>query len=156
MRRLSPSSAFTIFELVIVLVILGVILTVMLPTLSSYGDDQKIAAAAQELTSALRYARSEAIRTGSDVEVEIDSDDENFEVKNTLNPLSKTAYIVDFNSSSSMNGVDIVSVGGGSGEVTITFQPDGEPDAGTTIVLSYATHSKTVTVGDVTGRVSVQ
>ena len=69
MNKLS-TSGFTLVELLIVIVILGVIATVTLPLLSS-GDPQKLSVAAEETANTLRFALSEAAkRTGGSVLVD--------------------------------------------------------------------------------------
>lgn len=53
---------YTIIELVIVVAILGVIAAVAVPSMSS-GTDARLRLAADDVAGAIRYARSEAIRT---------------------------------------------------------------------------------------------
>lgn len=72
-----------------------------------------------------------------------------------INELDKKSYIVNFNTSPRLNGVDIVSaLFGGSDD--ITFYSDGTPSQGGTVLLSYKGRSKTITVESETGSISVQ
>ncbi|MGB8857404.1 MAG: prepilin-type N-terminal cleavage/methylation domain-containing protein [Burkholderiales bacterium] len=64
MKSKTASGGFTLFELLIVLIILGIAAKVAIPFFSS-SDDERLDVAASEVVSALRFARSEALRTGS-------------------------------------------------------------------------------------------
>lgn len=68
MKRIA-ASGFTLGEMLVTVAILGVIASVVIPLLSS-SDPQKIAVAAEETANTLRYALSEAKRTGGYVLVD--------------------------------------------------------------------------------------
>lgn len=68
MNKIS-TSGFTLVEMLIVVTILGVVATVALPLLSS-NDPQKLNVAAEETANTLRFALSEARRTGGYVLVD--------------------------------------------------------------------------------------
>ncbi len=71
------------------------------------------------------------------------------------NPLDKKTYVIDFNTSPRLTGVDIVSaVFGGLDD--IVFYPDGAPSQGGSIVLLYKNRTKTIVVESDTGNISVQ
>lgn len=72
-----------------------------------------------------------------------------------INELDKKSYIVNFNTSPRLSGVDIVSaLFGGSDDIIFYF--DGTPSQGGTVVLSYRGRSRTITIESVTGSISVQ
>ena len=62
-------SGFTLFELLIVVVLLGIIASAAIPMLAS-NDPQKLNVAAEETANTLRFALSEARRTGGYVLVD--------------------------------------------------------------------------------------
>jgi prepilin-type N-terminal cleavage/methylation domain-containing protein len=58
-------AGFSLVELLIVIVILGIVAKVAIPMFSSISDEQKLEQAALELANAFRFGRSEALRTGT-------------------------------------------------------------------------------------------
>ena len=68
MNRIA-TSGFTLVEMLIAMVILGIVATVALPLLSS-NDPQKLSVAAEETANTLRFALSEAKRTSGYVLVD--------------------------------------------------------------------------------------
>jgi len=62
-------SGFTIIELMITLIIVGILLAVGVPSLRSFMQGNQLIAASNELVSALHVARSEAIKLNSRVSI---------------------------------------------------------------------------------------
>lgn len=62
-------SAFTLFELLVVLAIVGILMLVGLPSLSHFVGRNKDTVAVNNIVSALHYARSSAISSGEDVKL---------------------------------------------------------------------------------------
>ncbi len=161
---------YTFAELMVVVTILGIVAMVVIPRVSSHGDGQKLTVASTELANALRFARSEALRTGVNCRVDIDTGAETFVVVdgvgNTLyHPVNKQPFVTDLKSLPMAGGVDIVSVGGSTGLVKVTFCSRGEPvDAVTgsplaadvATRLAYGGDQVDVVTGRGTGRVSIQ
>jgi type II secretion system protein H len=61
--KVAPSQGFSLLELLLVLMVLGIVAVATVPGLSS-GDHKKLELAASEIAGAMRYARSEALRAG--------------------------------------------------------------------------------------------
>lgn len=149
--------------MLIVLVLLTIVATVAISTFSSHQDDQKLILATEELASALRYARSEAIRTRTTHHVLIEISADAFSVSDQTNtviyhPVSKKLYELNFTTDSMTNGVDIVSVDGlSTGTTTINFLSAGQPSRSTdsTIILSFAGQTRGILIAATTGRISV-
>lgn len=57
-------SGYTLLELVIVVSVVALIAAIAAPAINSTGPDKQLALIANEFADAMRYARSEAIRTG--------------------------------------------------------------------------------------------
>ena len=64
-----PQGGFTLIELVIVMTIVGAIIVVALPAMNDTIVNQKVKGAANELYFDLSYARSEAIKRNTAVQV---------------------------------------------------------------------------------------
>ncbi len=69
-RREGHEGGFTITEILIVVALVGVLLAAAAPSLSSMFINNRLDTAANELMAALNFARSEAIRRGTNVRVE--------------------------------------------------------------------------------------
>lgn len=63
------SLGFTLTELMIVVLILGILSSMALPSMQSLVENQRIKSASFEIFAALTYARSEAIKRNSNVTV---------------------------------------------------------------------------------------
>ena len=110
---------YTLLELVIVVAILGIVAVVAIPSLSPERD-RKLDLAAEEIASAIRFAHSEAIRTGEGHGLTISQATQKVTVKNydisvapiitlgtLVHPISKQVYDFNINTSSVTNGVTI-------------------------------------------------
>ena len=61
--KVAPSKGFSLLELLLVLMVLGIVAVAAVPSLSS-GDQHRLDLAAAEIAGAMRFSRSEALRTG--------------------------------------------------------------------------------------------
>ena len=71
------------------------------------------------------------------------------------NALDKRLYVINFNTSDRLAGVDIVSANF-SGLDDVLYYPDGSLYSGGSIVLSFKGRSRTITVESETGNISIQ
>jgi type IV fimbrial biogenesis protein FimT len=61
-RRWSPQEGFTIIEILLVIVIIGVLLAIAAPSFVTFTSSQKVKTASFDLYAAMMFARSEAIK----------------------------------------------------------------------------------------------
>ena len=68
---LSPEKGFTLIELILVLVIIGFLTSLVAPAITSLAG-LKLKTATRKMAAGLRYARSQAVTTGSEYQVVFD------------------------------------------------------------------------------------
>jgi type II secretion system protein H len=175
------SHGMTLVELLLVIAILGVAATVAIPNLSS-SDPQRLDLAAEEFANAMRFARSEAMRTGEPRGFRQQSSAKWIRVFRpdtstspwTLNydvyhPVSKKLYDIDLNTHpfAAADSLSLNRVYRGTcnkpGE--IYFDSSGIPRCAApetvllkqlNVTLTLGPHTRTVTLHGITGRVTVQ
>ena len=173
------NSGFTLVELLVVVVILGVVATVTLPMLSS-NDPQKLSVAVEETTNTLRFALSEAKRTGGYVLVDGKTTSGRLKLYySTSNgnlttaitdPLTKRTLDLNVTSSVFSQGVILTPRfrAGGSARTQLLIAPNvsqmwgfdgiggnqGTLEANSGVLLSYGTQSILVSINQTTGLVT--
>jgi len=166
----SSSSGFTIIEILIVVVLIGIAAMIAVPMMSSAGSIQ-IRAAANMIAADLEYAKSMAISRGQNFSVVFDKSAESYSIKNQAgtviaHPVKKGFdYAIDFGNDSRLDRVDIVDADfDPDSSQTITFDYLGSPYSGTgtssplnsgTITLQAGGITKRVRVVPVTGYISI-
>lgn len=175
-RTFNNSSGFSLLDLTLTLLIIGILGMIALPRLATLISQTKLNAAAGELVSGLEYARSLAVEYQKPFGLRVDGNqfkifDDIYKTDPNphhsaqppvdaygvvINPVDKKWYIKDFDAMENYEGVDIVSAPAG-GEVR--FFPDGhcsDPAGGANnFVLNFGGSQKTIDVDGTTGRVSV-
>lgn len=142
--------------------IVGIVALALVPTFSSYQDEQKLIGATAELTAALRFASTEANKTKAPLRVEITPATETYLFKDhatgvlLYHPIDKTPFSTALNSLSPYAGVDIWTVNGSTAVSTIIFSTRGTVAVDTTIVLRLAGHSRSIFLHSTTGRISIK
>ncbi len=151
------SGGFTLAELMVVVVIIGVTAGMVIPYASSAADSAAMAAA-RMIVSDLQYAQNAAITTQSPVTVTFSSAGESYTVSNAsgplIHPINKTAYVTDFSSQRGFEGIDIVSVNF-NGTAAVTFDELGSPDNTGTVTMQAGAQVYVITVAAGTGKVTV-
>lgn len=169
---------FTLFELLIVLLIMAIFSMLGWPALNAAMGDYRLGAAAEEVVNALEYAQLTAA-AGQQTQVTISASTKRIDVKqfkptaNLLdgssqytaadveggefvyleNPMNKgTDYSISFANESRFSGVDMTA---SSFDSPVTFDATGTPSKGGTVTLSLSDRQKVVTLNAVTGRMSV-
>ena len=113
---------YTLVEVLVVVVILGVVAAALLATHGSVDAEQTLEAAAAEVAAALRFARSEAIRSGEPHGVEASTSTQLVRVYrldtsasppvpvySVRHPVDKKLYHLDFSSDPMLAPVSVTS-----------------------------------------------
>jgi type II secretion system protein H len=171
----NSEKGFSLLDLLIVLMILGIMGVIVAPQLHSMMTEARLNEAAREMVCGLQYAQSLAVIHQRPFGLKADVDGNWFRVFDyryrddtsphhdekppvdaygvVINPLDKNWYIVDLDTSHAYEGVSIDSVP--TGEM-ISFYADGHSSSDDSLfVLSFAGESKTITVDGTTGKIRV-
>lgn len=179
-QRAKDHHGFTLFELLVILMILGIVAAHAFPTLQGGLAGSKRSAGAAEVAIALEYAQLNAITTGVQTRVTFNSGAdtilvEQYKISGTItgsatvipqNDIDTGAfatmahpskrgenYLIIFANEDRLNGVDIVSASFGVNNY-VTFNAQGAASAGGTVTLAYGGRQATVTVDALSGKVT--
>jgi prepilin-type N-terminal cleavage/methylation domain-containing protein len=158
-------TAFTLIELMIVIVIIGIAAAIAVPMISSAASFQ-IRSAANMVAADLEYAKSLAIGTGQNYSVVFDAANNRYWIVAGTGGTVDTAiehpvkkgfkYVIDFDSDADRRLDDVtVTNPDFGGSSTVTFDSLGSPSNGGTVVLQAGGLTRTITVTPVTGFISV-
>ncbi len=173
MRSTHHCSGFTLFDLLIVALILGILGTITIPHFEGIITETKLNEAAAELVCGLQYAQNLAVEYQRPFGIKADAAGNWFRVFDdqykadpnphhgsdppvdaygvVLDPLSKIWYVKTYDTI--YQGVKISSVPTG-GE--IRFYPDGHSSNGTTTIsLNFVEKQKTIFIDGNTGVITV-
>ena len=168
-HRLALRPAYTIVEILIVLLVLAIAAAIVIPNIGSANDSQAIAAGAI-LQSDLEVTRSMAMATQVPYSLVFSPDRQSYKVvanygggayaaATAINhPVNKgKPYEVRLSGLNGMSQVSVTSAafGGLPGLPYVTFLSLGQPTAGGSIVLGVGQVTVTVSVEAMTGIVSV-
>ncbi len=190
MKRLLPEDhpslhrhppGFALVDLIIVVILLGIVATAGIPMLSTGLDASRLSGAAEETVTALEYARSMAISSGTQTRVTVDAAAdtilvEQFSVTADLLgveaqlseadvetgayttmelPMSRGFdYQISFADNRRFTGVDITSAVLGAGNLVV-FGALGTPSDGGSVTVDLNGSQMVVSVDDITGKVTV-
>ena len=180
-QNLPTSAGFTLVEVVIVTLLLGIIAMLGMPTLISALEDARLNGASTETVTALELAHSKAINSGREIRVTVDAaadtilveqftytgdllggaatlpetDVENGNYATIYHPLKPgDDYRINLASQPLFGGVDITLVDFG-GNNYVTFNALGVPSQGGTVTLGFGSRQMVVTLDALTGKVTV-
>lgn len=149
--------AFTLAELMVVVVIIGISAGMVIPYASSAGDTAALAGA-RMIVCDMQYAQNTAITTQNPVTVTFSTNGESYTLANEsgplIHPMNKAAYVVDFSSQRGFEGLDIVSADF-SGAAAVVFDELGSPGNAGTVTLQAGAQVYEIKVAAATGKVTV-
>lgn len=177
-----PSSAgFTLAEVVIVTLLLGILAMLGLPTLNSAMVDSRLSAAVEEIVNALQYAQLTTMTSGRETRVVIGAPQDRVAVRHyktnadlfgggdelvagdvesgtyelMQHPLNKgTDYEIILPDENRFRGVDITA-SDFNVEAPVFFDTLGAPSKGGTATLALGNRQMVVTLDAMTGKVTV-
>jgi prepilin-type N-terminal cleavage/methylation domain-containing protein len=167
-RAVSSGGGFTLLEVLMVVLIIGIAAGIVVPMMSSAGSMQ-IRAAVNMVAADLEYAKSMAVSRGQPYSVVFDKTTEKYQVVDQNNnviahPVKKGFnFVIDFRNDGRLDQVDILDANF-DGKNTVTFDYLGSPfsDRGASaaplnsgvVTLRSGSITKTVSVEPVTGFIS--
>lgn len=156
-QRLSSrvrQTGFTLLELLVVLVLLGIIAVLVAPGLGGSLENGKLKTASRELLAALRVQRSEAIAQGRIITLRFTSDESNYRIDGEPVNLSEGLSVVY----QSATGAVSQGVQGSALPVTgnndLAFYPDGS-SSGALLQLRLGEGLRYIRIDWLTGAVSL-
>ena len=158
---------FSLFELTLVVLIVGIIGAIVIPTVGNGSASSRLSAAANVLASDIEFCASECITHPSDTRaIAFDLANNKYTVENfgtgatIAHPADTFPFVNDFSTgrNSQFQGVTLSRIVVGSGTMTtLTFDAYGRPviTADMAITLAYHWATMTVTVQKGTGEVTI-
>lgn len=184
MNPVFGTRGFTLLELVIVILVLGIIAALGMPALVASIDDAQLDAASSEVATALRYAQLAAAGTGRPTRVTVNAaadtvrvdqithanleaimdpsntelDDADIETGEGLaladHPTERGAGYLISFAESRFGGVDVESASFG-GNAEVDFNEIGAPSSGGQVWLGLGDRQVSVSIDELAGRVTI-
>jgi len=152
---------FTLIEIIMVVVILGIVAFMAVPMVSNAADVQ-VRAAANRIAANIDYAKSMAITHQRSYSVVFDPANESYEVQDESgdvidHPVNPGSFVVDFSTDSNLSRVNLVDVDFDSdSDHAITFDYLGSPYSGLDTTSPLNTGQITLTADNFTLVVNVE
>jgi general secretion pathway protein H len=148
---------FTLLELLIVLVIIGIGAAFIAPTVARSLTNLKLKTATKQLAAVLRYARSKAVSSKNTTQVIIDIDNARYsaEISQDKSSTENTGTSAAFPSSVRFKQVKLGEEIHESGLVQLLFYPKGNTSGGEIILENDRYRQYRITIDNLTGKVKI-
>lgn len=155
-NQLAPR-AFTMIEVMIVLIIMAICATLAMGAISNYEASQRPERAARECQALLRYARNLALTTGKTACLRINTTNNTMAVywqsngtSYDANPVSSSAgvggqLLIDLDTQREIAGVRMTLSGGGTSQ-DFAYNALGSGATSGTITFSYGTRARSIVI----------
>jgi general secretion pathway protein H len=167
------SRGFSLVELIVVLVVIGLSVSLVMPSLSRFSKTIELKGAARKISAILRYGRSEAVSKGQTYQIILDSDSGEVRVQKTefseekvgttrlreeeLKREEKTVrQMYHLPGGINVKEVDIASPQYSSDYPTIEFYPNGGSNGGSFLLNSEELGGYRIKVHFLTGMVAIE
>jgi type II secretion system protein H len=166
------SRGFSLIELIVVLVVIGLSAALVVPSLSNFSKSVELKGAARKISAILRYCRSEAVNKGKTYQIIFDSDLREVRVQKTESSEEKVDTIrlreEDVKREASVRqmyrlpkGINVKEVNIASPEYssdfpTIEFYPNGGSNGGSFLLSSEERGGYRIKVHFLTGMVAIE
>lgn len=151
--RRATFSGFTMLEVVLTMLVMGIIAAVTLPRFLNSLDHYRADAAARQLTADLQLAQKNARFTGAAETISFDPVHHRYSFSTLADPYGGSAlYTVTLAESPYFCSLDQIIADGGP---SVTFDGYGFPDQSVQLVVSSGKGVRLLTLDAVTGRISV-
>lgn len=158
-RAFGALKGFTLAEILVVVLLLGIAAAVVVPNISDTSDVQAVSAARMIATD-LQYAQNTAITGQKNIKMVFDVSGNFYRVANDdsqstslVNPINKGEYKTDFDTASGFGRLKIVSTTF-PGSI-VKFDVTGAPDNPGSVRVQSGSRIYVVSVAAATGRVTV-
>ena len=162
-----PRRAYTLIELLIVVLLVGILAVTGLPTLARSLDERQVAWMARQIMFDLRYLQTLAVKDGNRYALAFDTSGGSYRavrvteiVGTTLtgdtlaHPISKKDWVVSFAEGSEFSKLRLEAAEF-AGKEWVAFDPSGAPDSAGEVGLACGEFARRIQVAAGTGRVTV-
>lgn len=144
--------AFTLVEMIVVMVIIGVLATMAAPRYANHLAHQRVEAAARQVVADLQRAQRKAKFSSSSQTVTFDLVKDSYRLKYMTDPDKSGAPYEIFLGEDPYRAV--ITGADFSGGKSVTYNAFGVPDTGGTVTVQVGTYRKTITVAADNGKVT--
>ncbi len=158
MNRVAPDrSAFSLVEVVIIMAIMGVLAAVAAPRYAASMANYRALMSAHRIAADVALAQASARAASASRTIVFDVPHSSYTVSGLAALDGRSGgYVVQLGASPYRATLGSVTFSDNVADATLSFNGYGSPDSGATIVVSYGTSSRTVTVNASTGAATVQ